>query len=145
MALVLATMMITLGRGEYDTSDIMSYLFLILAVAAFGIIFCFNHFFDIIALYVTKQMRQVTYDSVLRKEVGWHDNSKNSAGSIAGLLASETTKINSSIGRGVGNFLTFLMSVALGSIISIIGEWHIGLVMVALSPLLYISAFLRNQ
>lgn len=145
LALVLATMMITLGRADYDTANLMSYMFLILAVASFVIVFCFNYFYDSIALYVTKEMREVTYDSVLRKEVGWHDDAKHSSGAIAGLLAGETTKINNAIGRGVGNFLNFLTAVALGSLISIIGEWHIGLVMVAMSPVLYIAAFLRNR
>lgn len=114
-------MMISLGRADYDTADLMSYMFLILAIASFVIVFCFNHFYDVIALSTTKSVREVTYDSVLRKEVGWHDESKNSAGAMAGLLASESTKINSAIGRGVGNFLNFLNAVALGSIISLIG------------------------
>lgn len=60
-------------------------------------------------------------------------------------MAGETTKIHAAIGRGAGNFLQFMAAIATGSIIAIIGEWRVGLIMVALMPFLLFSSYIRHK
>ncbi len=145
LSLVLSRMMITLGRGDFSESNFLSYMFLVLAVGTFLIVFSMNYTYDLLAMFITKDFRLRTYESVLRKEIGWHDDSAHSAGAVAGLMAGETTKINGAIGRGAGNFLMFLVALTVGGVIALVGEWHIGLLMIALMPLFVFSSFINNK
>ena len=51
---------------------------------------------------ITGQVRQDLYESILRKDIGWHDHRENSAGIMTGTLASDVQLLKGVSSEGLG-------------------------------------------
>ncbi len=144
-SLLLTQMMLALISENFDTTDLISGLFIVLAVVAFVTGLLVQYLYQYVGTYVTTKIRESAFNSILRKAPTWHDEPGHSSGAMSGILAQEAAQIQGASTRGVGNFMQFIITLIVGIIIALIGEWTIALVLIGLTPLILYGTFMRTK
>ncbi|XP_077070050.1 ATP-dependent translocase ABCB1 isoform X2 [Siphateles boraxobius] len=85
-----------------------------------------------------KRLRKTFFHSIMKQEIGWFD--VNETGQLNTRLADDVYKINEGIGDKLGMLLQNLTTFFVGIIIGFVKGWKLTLVILAVSPLLGISA-----
>uniref|UniRef100_A0A9J8CXS6 ATP-binding cassette sub-family B member 5 n=2 Tax=Cyprinus carpio TaxID=7962 RepID=A0A9J8CXS6_CYPCA len=85
-----------------------------------------------------KKLRKKFFHSIMKQEIGWFD--VNETGQLNTRLTDDVYKINEGIGDKLGMLLQSLSTFLAGIIIGFVKGWKLTLVILAISPLLGISA-----
>lgn len=85
-----------------------------------------------------KRLRKKFFHSIMKQEIGWFD--VNETGQLNTRLTDDVYKINEGIGDKLGMLLQNLTTFVTGIIIGFVKGWKLTLVILAVSPLLGISA-----
>ncbi|XP_067304664.1 ATP-binding cassette, sub-family B (MDR/TAP), member 4 [Pseudorasbora parva] len=85
-----------------------------------------------------KKLRKKFFHSIMKQEIGWFD--VNETGQLNTRLTDDVYKINEGIGDKLGMLLMNLTTFFVGIIIGFVKGWKLTLVILAVSPLLGISA-----
>ncbi|XP_077979292.1 ATP-dependent translocase ABCB1-like [Glandiceps talaboti] len=88
-------------------------------------------------------MRTKFFRSILRQEIGWFDT--NPSGELSTRLSDDITKIKSGIGDKLGTFVQYFTAFLGGFVVGFIYGWELTLVILAVSPLLAVCAFLMTK
>lgn len=87
---------------------------------------------------ITGKVRQDLYESILRKDIGWHDHRDNSAGIMTGTLASDVQLLKGVSSEGVGAQIEGTVAVLTGMIAAFVISWPLALVTIGLLPIFLI-------
>ncbi|OPJ81788.1 hypothetical protein AV530_014340 [Patagioenas fasciata monilis] len=85
-----------------------------------------------------KKIRQKFFHAIIRQEIGWFD--VNDVGELNTRLLDDVSKINDGIGDKVGLLIQSLTTFIAGFIVGLIRGWKLTLVILAVSPVLGLSA-----
>ena len=116
-------------------------------------------FWSVVAARQTRTIRQTLFRSILEKEIAYFDQHKT--GEMSTRLTDDVNKIHDGIGDKLGSATQFISSFitgfALGSFIpwkmfenrrfplGFIKGWKLALVILSISPLLFVSAMLLSK
>lgn len=88
---------------------------------------------------LVERVRQMMLESMLKQEMGWYDEEKNSTGALCSRLSSSAEAVSGAtgakVGQAVGGVATLLISTGL----ALYYDWKLGLVTSLFSPILIIS------
>ena len=120
-------------------------MFVFLAIGAF-----FANFFQIscsitVGERLTRRLRGMTFRHILRQNIGYFDEEKNSTGSLTAQLATDATLVQGLTGSLVGTFLQIAATLITGMIISFINGWQLTLVILALLPMIALAGALQMK
>uniref|UniRef100_A0A8C3QE48 ATP-binding cassette sub-family B member 5 n=1 Tax=Geospiza parvula TaxID=87175 RepID=A0A8C3QE48_GEOPR len=87
-----------------------------------------------------KKIRENFFHAIMRQEIGWFD--VNDVGELNTRLLDDVSKINDGIGDKVGLLVQALTTFVTGFIVGLIRGWKLTLVILAVSPVLGLSAAL---
>ncbi|XP_058670941.1 ATP-dependent translocase ABCB1 isoform X2 [Ammospiza nelsoni] len=87
-----------------------------------------------------KKIREKFFHAIMRQEIGWFD--VNDVGELNTRLLDDVSKINDGIGDKVGLLVQALTTFVTGFIVGLIRGWKLTLVILAVSPVLGLSAAL---
>ena len=94
---------------------------------------------------VTFQIRNLLYESILRKHMGFHDYRENGSAVLTSAMAEDSAIINGvsteSVGPMVDGYCGLLIGLALGLAYS----WKLALVCCAIAPLLSLGAIINMR
>ncbi|XP_030639389.1 ATP-dependent translocase ABCB1 [Chanos chanos] len=85
-----------------------------------------------------KRLRKLFFHSIIKQEIGWFD--VNETGQLNTRLTDDIYKINEGIGDKLGMLIQSLTTFLTGIIVGFIRGWKLTLVILAVSPLLGVSA-----
>ena len=94
---------------------------------------------------ITGSVRKDLYESILRKDIGWHDHRENSAGIMTGTLASDVQLLNGVSSEGVGAQLEGTVAVLTGMIAAFILSWPLALCTIGLLPVFLICGVIQQK
>ncbi|RHZ74187.1 hypothetical protein Glove_227g57 [Diversispora epigaea] len=124
-------------------SNFWSLMFLVLAIASAIGNFVHTFFFSFAGEKLTWRLRVMTFTALLKQEIGYFDDEKNSTGILTSKLAVDATKVEGLTGLLMGNIFFSLTSVIAGLIIAFIYGWKLALAVLAIVPFFVISAGLQ--
>lgn len=106
-----------------------------------GIIFLVTEFlqkylFEIVGERLTKRLRSDTFRGMLRQDISWFEDEKNSVGNLSSRLSSDVKLVRLVSGQAAASTLESLSSLATGILIAATASWEMFLVMLAVVPLL---------
>ncbi|RLW11219.1 hypothetical protein DV515_00001493, partial [Chloebia gouldiae] len=87
-----------------------------------------------------KKIREKFFHAIMRQEIGWFD--VNDVGELNTRLLDDVSKINEGIGDKIGLLVQSLTTFVTGFIVGLIRGWKLTLVILAVSPVLGLSAAL---
>ncbi|CAG8485400.1 402_t:CDS:10, partial [Diversispora eburnea] len=129
--------------SKTEDSNFWSLMFLILAIASAVGNFGHSFFFAFVGEKLTWRLRVMTFTALLKQEIGYFDDEKNSTGVLTSKLAVDATKVDGLTGLLMGNIFYSLTSFTSGLIIAFIFGWKLTLVVLATVPLFVISSRLQ--
>uniref|UniRef100_UPI00398F70C7 ATP-dependent translocase ABCB1 n=1 Tax=Pristiophorus japonicus TaxID=55135 RepID=UPI00398F70C7 len=100
-------------------------------------------FWSLAAAKQTKKIRRSFFHAVLRQEIGWFDVSQ--AGELNTRLTDDISKISDGIGDKIGLLIQSLASFVAGFVVGFVKGWKLALVILAVSPVLGISAAIWSK
>lgn len=92
---------------------------------------------------LTTRLRELSFAHMLRQEIGWFDDDKNSVGALTTSLSSAAQQVQNMSGSTLGTFLEFSVSIVATAIVSLVYGWKLALVVLSTLPLVIWANKLR--
>lgn len=94
---------------------------------------------------ITGAVRKDLYESIIRKDIGWHDHRENSSGIMTGTLASDVQLLNGVSSEGIGVQIEGGVAVLTGVVAAFILSWPLALCTIGLLPVFLICGAIQQK
>ncbi|KAF7260038.1 hypothetical protein EG68_02391 [Paragonimus skrjabini miyazakii] len=102
-----------------------------------------GYFFGVSGERLTKRLRALYFECILKQEIGWFDQPENQAGALTASLATQATQLKLISGSQLGIMMEAVVLAAVSLIIGFIYSWQLTLLFLALFPLMVISGMFQ--
>lgn len=92
---------------------------------------------------LTSRLRFLTFKAMLRQEIGWFDEERNSTGSLTTRLADDASKVQGATGTRLGTLLETMVSMLAAVIIAFVYSWVLTLVILGVVPIILVASALE--
>lgn len=101
--------------------------------------------FSISSECLTMRLRGLTFEAILKQEVGWFDQTANGTGALCSKLSTEAASVQGASGQRIGLTFQSISTIILSIILSIYYEWRLGLVGMSFIPFILVVTYLQGK
>ncbi|XP_056127421.1 bile salt export pump isoform X2 [Rhinichthys klamathensis goyatoka] len=120
-------------------------LFVIIGVLSFFSQFLQGYSFAKSGELLTRRLRKVGFQAMLKQEVGWFDNPFNSPGALTTRLATDASMVQGATGSQMGMIVNSLTNIGASFIIAYYFSWKLSLVVTCFLPLIGLSGVFQSK
>ncbi|XP_055690905.1 multidrug resistance protein homolog 49-like [Lutzomyia longipalpis] len=121
-------------------------IYSIILAAAAGLAALFEAFsFGTAGVRLTSLLRKWSFSTVIRQEMSWFDDPKNSVGALSARLSTDCANVQGATGSRLAGILQATSSVLIGLLIGLIASWKLALLVALTIPLLLAVAVFDSQ
>ncbi|XP_028289549.1 bile salt export pump-like [Parambassis ranga] len=115
-----------------------------------GVINFFSHFiqgycFAKSGELLTHRLRKVWFQAILKQEVGWFDDPRNSPGALTTRLASDASMVQGTTGTQLGIIASSLTTIGSSIVIAFYFSWKLALLILCFLPFIGLSTAFQNK
>ncbi|XP_073533888.1 ATP-binding cassette sub-family B member 5-like isoform X1 [Phyllobates terribilis] len=125
--------------------NLYSIIVAIIGVVSFFTYFLQGFMFGRSGEVLTMRLRQMAFKSMLRQEMSWFDDKKNSTGALTTRLATDASQIQAATGSRLGLIAENFATMGVGIIVSFVYGWEMTLLIILLTPILVTTGFLETR
>uniref|UniRef100_A0A3B3R3I7 ATP-binding cassette, sub-family B (MDR/TAP), member 11a n=1 Tax=Paramormyrops kingsleyae TaxID=1676925 RepID=A0A3B3R3I7_9TELE len=114
-------------------------LFIIVAVTSFFSQFLQGYSFGKSGELLTRRLRRMGFQAMLKQEIGWFDDPRNSPGALTTRLATDASMVQGATGSQIGMIVNSLTSIGASLIIAFYFSWKLSLLVACFLPLIGLS------
>ncbi|KAM3607026.1 uncharacterized protein V6R79_000817 [Siganus canaliculatus] len=94
---------------------------------------------------LTRRLRKMGFQAMLKQEIGWFDDPRNSPGALTTRLATDASMVQGATGSQIGMIVNSLTSIGASFIIAFYFSWKLTLVIMCFLPLLGLSGVFQAK
>ncbi|KAA3670138.1 uncharacterized protein DEA37_0007362, partial [Paragonimus westermani] len=102
-----------------------------------------GYFFGVSGERLTKRLRALYFECILRQEIGWFDRPENQAGALTANLATQTSRLKLISGSQLGTIMEAVVLTVVSLVIGFVFSWQLTLLFLAFFPLIVISGMFQ--
>ncbi|KAI4456368.1 atp-binding cassette sub-family b [Holotrichia oblita] len=122
-----------------------SLYFLLIGIACGTAMFFQWYMIGIAGEKLTKRVRALLFETVLRQEPAWFDDKQNSVGAVCAKLSSDGANIQGASGHPVIVALNSISTLLIAITISLIIEWRLALASMSFMPLIFLGTYFETS
>lgn len=132
-------------KGPSLRADANYWAIIFLVIAALSLIFGYfqNAFFGFASELLTERLRKLTFSAILRQDVSFFDEEKNSTGALTSNLSSDAQSVQGLTGLTLGSILNILTTLVANIIVSFIYGPKLAAVAICAVPILILTGLMR--
>nr|XP_020450391.1 bile salt export pump-like isoform X2 [Monopterus albus]XP_020450392.1 bile salt export pump-like isoform X2 [Monopterus albus] len=142
---ILGTFAIDDLDNQRDQINGICVLFCIVAVTSFISQFLQGYAFAMSGELLTRRLRKVGFQAMLKQEIGWFDDPSNSPGALTTRLATDASMIRGATGSQIGMVVNSLTNIGASFIIAFYFSWKLTLVIMCFLPLIGLSGVFQAK
>ncbi|XP_018059638.1 PREDICTED: multidrug resistance protein homolog 49-like isoform X2 [Atta colombica] len=123
----------------------LSILFIIVGLITGIGTFLQMHMFGLAGVRMTTRIRKMAFSAMLKQDMGWYDEDKNSVGALCARLSSDAAAVQGATGTRIGSMLQAFSTLVIGISISMYYSWKMTLVAVVSIPLVLAAVFFEAR
>ncbi|KAG2045340.1 P-loop containing nucleoside triphosphate hydrolase protein [Suillus americanus] len=104
-----------------------------------------NYFFASAAAVLTAKLRSLSFKAILRQDIEYFDDDKNSTGALTSSLSENPQRVNGLAGITLGTIVQSIATLVVGLAIGYAYAWRVAVVGMACVPLLIFGGYIRLQ
>lgn len=127
--------------------DGMTYVYVLLGISGASFVFAFFQlwFFSFVGEKFVVNIRKVLFRNFVFKDVQFFDRPANKPGNLSERLSEDCRVIRTVVAQYLGSILQSLISFGLGIGFGLYASWRISVLIICMSPLLFISGVLGSM
>ncbi|XP_077436057.1 bile salt export pump [Vanacampus margaritifer] len=94
---------------------------------------------------LTRRLRKLGFQAMLRQDIGWFDDLHNSPGALTTRLATDASMVQGATGSQIGMIVNSLTNIGASFIIAFYFSWKLTLVILCFLPLIGLSGLLQAK
>lgn len=126
-------------------ANFYSILFIILGIVTGLSTFIQTYMFNFAGVKLTSRLRSVTFDAMMRQEIGWFDDARNAVGALCARLAGDCASVQGATGSRIGLMVQVVSVIFIGIGISFCYNWKLTLLSSASIPIVLIPIVMEAK
>ncbi|GJQ81867.1 hypothetical protein Trydic_g9893 [Trypoxylus dichotomus] len=125
--------------------DRFSLYFLLIGIVSGVTAFLQWYMLGIAGEKLTKRVRGLMFETVLRQEVAWFDRKENGVGAICAKLSTDAANIQGAAGYPIMVGLNAISTITIATGLSLYFEWRLALVALTIVPIILIGTYFETK
>ncbi|KAI4295364.1 hypothetical protein L6164_035417 [Bauhinia variegata] len=104
-----------------------------------------NYLFGIAGGKLIERIRSLTFEKIVHQEISWFDDTANSSGAVGARLSTDASTVRGLVGDTLALVVQNSATIAAALIIAFTANWKLALIILSVSPLIGMQAFLQTK